>query len=1078
MFDKKKIKKGKYIKKTRTFVGKKFSKNKKKKSGSIMKWIAFSFVSFLLISLIIGVILYKKYIEPLPPVEEIKNMSIAQTSTIYDKDWWELYKIFKENRTYIDYENISKNMVNALVAWEDQRFWTTPWFDLIWISRAALYWIFTWDFRWTSWLSQQLMKVTYLTSERSLERKVKEFYLSWKLNKVFDKEKIVELYLNKIFFGSNSYWIEQASKTFFWKNASELNILESSILASLPKAPSGLSPYSHSDKLMGYPFIYNLWDIENKTILLTKNDVDENKLFLSRLTKFINDLQLARVKDDAILCHVNKEYIKPWTFRVDGDWCVTLWFDEMLNFLNAIKIKDWEYILEYQTWRKDYILWRMLEDNYIDFDTYKKAILDSLGFEFSKYRSNIKYPYFVMYIKEYLENKYWKEVVEQGWFKIYTTLDSDLQEKAEDLIEKYWEINETKFWAKNSAIIAIDNENWWILSMVGWRDYFDLENGWNNNMTTSRLQPGSTFKPFAYALAIANNPIGSKTPVYDLKTVFPGWYTPSNFDWRFEWKMNISTALNNSRNIPAIKMFYMAGWEEKIISFMEKLWVKTLRDFKQEYKENHNWKEYSYSAPMALWTWLMTPLELAWAYSTFANMWINKWINPIIRIEDRKWNIIEDIKQYKNTEEDQEPAIDPALAYIMNSILSDTSSRPEFWNSYLTISGRKIAAKTGTSTKQYKKNWVKIIAPRNLWTIWYTPQITTVAWVWNTSGKELYLNWNWLEWAGPIMRDYMNFAHKGLKVENWSRPLWVKTLKVSEISWLLPSEDFPWEFLVSSNFLNAPTKYDDSLKELEVDTLCNWKVTSSTPQSAIKKWYILNFHSLNVDQTSWEKAVQARVLKWEWKEKYPSVRNIITEYSDEICPRSWIAKTIIRTGLKDNDVLFIGKNNIDLAYKSDRKIIKIEVYLWDVLLSIHSTRNKTQQWMTLSVPIPAHFSNSKWDLIFKLIDSEYYSYEKKVKIEILATDNIPPVINLPISWILKLKSWNSINIKWNVNDQSPIASINYYLNSILVKEDLDTDKINYSVLSDNLVLWENILEISVKDSSANETIKEIKIILE
>jgi penicillin-binding protein 1A len=565
--------------------------------------------------------------------------------------------------------------------------------------------------------------------------------------------------------------------------------------------------------------IYDKNDEENKIKILTKNEIENNSVLVSKLRNFISNLKLTRIKDDAILCNVKKEYIKPWSFRVDSDSCITLWFDELLNFLNSIKISDNDKVIEYQTWRKDYILWRMLEDKYISFDQYKEAILDSFGYEFKKYSSNIKYPYFVMYIKEYLENKYWKDVINQGWFKIYTTLDSKLQDKAEELIKKYWDINETRFWAKNDALISIDNKNWAILSMVGWRDYFDEENWGNNNMITSRLQPGSTFKPFAYALAIENNKIGSKTPVYDVKTTFPGGYSPHNFDWKYMWKMNISTALNNSRNIPAIKMFYLAWWEEKIISFMEKLWVKTLRKFKEEYKEKHpNW-DYSYSAPMALWTWLMTPLELAWAYSTFANLWVKKQINPIIKIVDRNWNIIEDNSKLEGEEKE---SISASLAYIMNSILSDTSSRPSFWNTYMSLSWRKLAAKTWTSTKQYIKNWRKIIAPRNLWTVWYTPQITTVVWVWNTSGKELYLNWNWLEAAGPIMKDFMSFAHRWKKVESWSRPIWVKTIWISKISGLLPRDWFPSNFIVDSNFMNVPNTVDNSLKEVRVDSLCNW----------------------------------------------------------------------------------------------------------------------------------------------------------------------------------------------------------------------------------------------------------------
>jgi len=189
---------------------------KKKSTRGVLKWLSFLAISFLVIGLIWSVILYKKYIEPLPPVEWLKDMELAKSSIIYDKQWKELYKIFKEKRTIVDYKNINKNMINAIVAWEDKRFWENPWFDIIWILRSVFVWVTTGEkIKWTSTLSQQLMKITYLSNERKLERKVKEIYLSYKLNKVFSKEKIIELYLNKIEYWSNAFGIEQASKTFF-----------------------------------------------------------------------------------------------------------------------------------------------------------------------------------------------------------------------------------------------------------------------------------------------------------------------------------------------------------------------------------------------------------------------------------------------------------------------------------------------------------------------------------------------------------------------------------------------------------------------------------------------------------------------------------------------------------------------------------------------------------------------------------------------------------------------------------------------------------------------------------------------
>ena len=975
------FKKRKILNRKRTFSSKKYYNKRSKKQFRIFKWLLFLFVSFVLFSFVLSAVLYKKYIETLPPVEEIKNMDIAQTSIIYDKYWDELYKIFKENRTYIDYKDINKNIINALVAWEDQRFWTTPWFDLIWIIRATLNWVISWDFRWTSWLSQQLMKVTYLTNERTLERKIKEFYLSWKLNKVFDKQKIIELYLNKIFFWSNAYWIEQAAKTFFWVSASDLWILQSSVLASLPKAPSWLSPYMHKDRLMGYPFIFNINQQEDKTKILNQKDIEENKIFLYKLIKFIENLELKKVNNLALICNIDKNQLKPWSFRVDSDSCSSMWFEDLLGFLNSIRIKDWDYFMEYQTWRKDYILGRMLEDEYINFDDYKKAIIDSFGFEFQKYRTNIKNPHFVMYIKEYLEKKYGKEIIEQWGFRIYTTLDPDLQEKAEEIVEKYWEINETKFWARNASLISLDNETWWVLAMVWWRDYFDEENDWNNNMTTSRLQPWSTFKPFVYWLAIENNNIWSATPIYDLQTEFPWDYIPNNFDGEFQWKMTVSSALNNSRNIPAIKMFYLAWWEEKIISFMEKLGVKTLREFKEEYKEKYPWRIYVYAAPMALWTGLMTPLELASAYSTFANMWIRKEVNPIIRIVDRKWNVIEDIEREKDTIS-EDTVIEPSLAYIINSILSDEKSRPEFWNNYLSIPWRKLASKTWTSTKQYTEGTEKIIAPRNLWTAWYTPQITTVSWVWNTNWEELFLNWNWLEAAWPIMKDFMAYAHEWKKVSSWSRPLWVENLKISSISWLLPWEWFPSNFLTSSNFINPPTSFDDSLKFVEVDRLCFWKVTKNTPVEAIRRWYLVNFRSINPDNSKWEEPVLKWVNDWGYKEKYSRFWNVITYYSWNVCSRNWKVNVVTKTSIEDSK-LTIGRNDIKIWYVAGRNIRKMDIYLWNKLLKSIDNINISQKWFDVALFVPFNLLWTKANLKIRLVDSQYYHYDEDISVDIV-----------------------------------------------------------------------------------------------
>jgi len=461
--------------KTRKYVKKKNNWN------SILKFIKYIFVFFILSFLIWTFVLYQKYIVDLPSIKDLENLDIAESTTIYDREWWELYKIFKEKRTYVSFENINNNMINALVAWEDKKYWENPWVDLIWIIRAVIYRVIwkTTEIEGTSTLTQQLIKNTVLTSERKIERKIKEIYLSYKLSAWLSKEKILELYLNKISFWHNAYWIEQAAKTFFWKSSKDVWILESSILASLPKWPTFYSPYNHPDRTVWYLYSYNKDDEENLNKIISSIDKENQINIVSKFSDFITNLKTTKLEwtNKWIVCWINPDDFKI-DLRIDNDWCSIIEYSKLLNFLNWIKIENWDNFIEYQTWRKDFILWRMLEDWYISFDDYKNSIIDWIWYKFDDVIEEIKAPHFVFYIKEYLEKKYWEDIVESWWLKVYTTLDPNLQKKAEEIVNKYTVINKEKFEASNAALISIDNKTWEILSMVWSKDYFDKDNKW------------------------------------------------------------------------------------------------------------------------------------------------------------------------------------------------------------------------------------------------------------------------------------------------------------------------------------------------------------------------------------------------------------------------------------------------------------------------------------------------------------------------------------------------------------------------------------------------------------------------
>lgn len=1055
-------------------------KIKKKWKINFLKIILYFIFLLALFSFLLTLILYKKYIVDLPSVKELENLNISQSSTIYDREWNELYKIFKENRTYIPYEKINPKMVNALIAGEDKRFWDNPGFDIIGLSRAVLYKLIgkNPEVVWTSTLTQQLIRNTIITNERSIERKIKEIYLSVKLTNGVSKEKILELYLNKIAFWSNSYGIEQAAQTFFGVPASDLGILESSILASIPKWPTYYSPYNHYDRLVGYTYIYNQDEVDNVTEIITPSSHTKNASSINLFKTFLQNLKAQELSESKLLiCWLLQENFKA-NIDVDNEGCSVLDYSDLLLFLNSIQLQQADQYLEYQTGRKDFILGRMLEDNYISFDEYRSAIIKSLWFEFTQSRTDIKYPHFVFYVKQYLEEKYGADVLESGWFKVFTTIDPNLQDKAEEIVQNQAAINNTRFGGQNAALLSLDNQAGEILAMVGWKDYFDTQIWGNNNMMTSALQPGSTFKPFVYSLALKNEKIGTKTPVYDVETTFPWSYTPANFDGKFMWKMTIADALNYSRNIPAIKMFYLAWREAAILSFMRQLWVTSFDTFQASYKEK-NGRDYTYGAPLALWTGEMTGFELAQAYSVFANMGELKDFSPILKIIDSNGVVIEEKQESSKTNQ----VMPASQAYLINKILSDTSSRPSAWNSLLSLPGRTMAAKTGTSTKQYTLWGKKYIFASNLWTIAYTPQITTVAWAGNTDGSQLWSRWNGLEWAGSIVQPFMQHAHKNKAVQSWSSPVGVKSLNISSLSWLLPSDTtLPW-FLTSALFINSPITYDNSFQALEVDALCNGIVTAATPAAAIRTISLLQLQSLSPQNSSWEQPVQTWVSEnAQDPEIFPfqNSSKIVFSSNPQACDHSSQSSSsiLVASTLTNNSSFQHGNNYIELGYQSNNPVIALDILIDDSKIGEIPLQNKTKWSYRGNIVIPESYEAWNYKLSFRIVDNIYWDAIETNNIEIQAQDTTPPVLELKLPSTLTLSSTQSYLIEWSVQEQSWINAINVLLNGEVLAASIENKRYPRNVSFElnqagNIPVWEHVLTIEVIDSNLNSGSQDI-----
>ena len=461
--------------------------------------------------------------------------------------------------------------------------------------------------------------------------------------------------------------------------------------------------------------------------------------------------------------------------------------------------------------------------------------------------------------------------------------------------------------------MSIDNPTGQIVAMVGGPDYNnDAEQG-KVNMTTSLRQPGSSFKPIVYSLAMSREAVGPDTPIFDVDTAFGKW-NPDNYDKKFLGKMKIRTALDYSRNIPAIKMFTVAGGEASVVKHAKSLGINSLRE------------DGTYGMPLAIGTGEVKPIEMAEAYSVFANGGWRKEADPILKIVDKKGNILDQFVPSNG-----KYVFSDAASYLLSVILSDASSRPgPFWNNVLTLKDRPIAGKTGTSNKEINvPGREKTILPRDLWTAGYTPQYTAVVWAGNVDGTETKGNCDGLNCAAPIWHDFMEFAHKGLPVMPFKKPDSIYTATISNITGKLTTEKTSDSDKVVSMFAVKPTKYESSSREIEVDSLCNGKVTPATPEAAIKKGFLLDLDPI---VESYDPAWVAATRKWassdKGREAFSSVgASTIASYSDTVCERPLAADSGISVGINliDGMNVPLGKGSVRVKFDSKNPIVRIRL---------------------------------------------------------------------------------------------------------------------------------------------------------
>ncbi len=417
--------------------------------------------------------------------------------------------------------------------------------------------------------------------------------------------------------------------------------------------------------------------------------------------------------------------------------------------------------------------------------------------------ANVTAPHYVQYVREQLEEKYGVKTVNQGGLKVITTLDVDKQKLAEEAVVSGID-NVRKFGGSNAALVSADPKNGEVLAMVGSYDYNQPEFG-SYNLASANRQPGSSIKPLVYSNLFKKN-WGPGSTMYDVKTDFGGGYSPKNYTNRFYGVQSVRTALSSSLNIPAVKALYIGGQEEFIKTAKEMgitTFDKTTAD---------------YGLSLALGSGEVKMVDMANAFSVLADQGIKHDQVYWLKITDANGKVIDETTD-KNNKGKQ--VIDPQIAYEISSILSDNSARCSLGvftcNNPLTLSGRPVAAKTGT-TEDYK----------DAWTVGYTPQLVAVVWAGNNNNKPMTQAASIV--SAPIWNTYMKNALKDAPVEQFKQPSGIKQVTLDANTGKAPVNGSKTRTDIFASWYQLPSASGN--QAATIDVVSGKLATACTPQDA------------------------------------------------------------------------------------------------------------------------------------------------------------------------------------------------------------------------------------------------------
>ena len=705
-------------------------------------FVAFASFSLLLIVFVLGILW--NFSNNIPDYKFLKNYKPPVSSKVYSGDGDLVADFSKEKRIFVPYNSIPKNVINAFLSAEDKNFFSHPGVDAKGVIRAVINnmknIMTSKRLEGASTITQQVAKNFLLSNEVSLNRKIKEAILAFRIERALSKERILELYLNQIYLGSGAYGVAAASLQYFDKSIKELNYEEAALLAALPKAPSKYNPYRDIElaKFRRDLVLKNLYDnkfinfkelkeLRKKEIKLKK----KKKVFLEDAQYYIEDVR------KNIIERLSYEKVYKQGFNINTPINLELQKIATESLRNGLikydQRKGWRGALDNKTYNPDWL--KGLEKYYLEnsIDWKISIVLDVKQFS-AQIETQDKIKGIIEYKDISWTKKEFKEILKPGDI-IYTKKIKNNKFSLEQIPKI------------NGSIVVMDPYTGRVLALSGG---FSFKNSEFNRATQALRQPGSAFKPFVYALALENNYTPS-TLVLDAPLVLDQGsdlklWKPENYGKKFYGPSTLRVGLEKSRNLMTVRIAQNLG-VNKIANFSKELGI---------------YQDPNELLSISLGSGETTLIKLSSAYSTFVNG--GKLVEPILidRVQDSEGNtIVNNDKRscvncdqisftsnlYPKVKDNYKQVFSPQTAYQITSILEGVIHRGT--GKKLKKLKLNLAGKTGTTNEN-----------TDAWFIGFTSNFVVGVYVGMDNPKSLGKFETGSKTALPIFEDFIKKAVK------------------------------------------------------------------------------------------------------------------------------------------------------------------------------------------------------------------------------------------------------------------------------------------------------------------------------